>query len=145
MLGTYQEIGIGACQKKRKKRQKNYGHEHRLFFASDDRIQKFLTQKEVQIKMSSVMPFTFNAVELCIATINEKPWTRAREACRALECKKGRARDVLKKHVSIENKQHKHDLEGRAATACPLEWPKNSQPNDYYISEEGMYELLFSS
>ena len=39
----------------------------------------------------------------------------------ALEYKKGRPRDVLKKHVSIESKQHKHELEGRAAAAHPLE------------------------
>ena len=63
----------------------------------------------------------------------------------ALEYKKGRTRDVLKKHVSIENKQHKHELEGCPVAAPPLEWPKNSQPDDYYINEEGMYELLFSS
>ena len=31
------------------------------------------------------MPFASNAVELCVATINEKPWARAREVCRALE------------------------------------------------------------
>ena len=31
------------------------------------------------------MPFTFNAAELCVLIINEKPWTRAREVCRALE------------------------------------------------------------
>ena len=67
------------------------------------------------------MPFTFNAVELCVVTINEKPWRRAKEVCRALEYKKRRARDVLKKHVSIEKKQHKHKLEGRAAAAHPLE------------------------
>ena len=35
--------------------------------------------------MSSVMPFTFNAVELCVVTINEKTWERAREVCKALE------------------------------------------------------------
>ena len=95
--------------------------------------------------MSSVMPFTFNSVELCVLTINEKPWTSAKEVCRALEYKKGRARDVLKKHVSIEYKQHKHELERRPAAVQPLEWPKNSQPDDYYINEERMYELLFSS
>ena len=37
------------------------------------------------MKMSSDMPFSFNAVELCVVAINEKPWTRAKEACRALE------------------------------------------------------------
>ena len=63
----------------------------------------------------------------------------------ALEYKKGRTRDVLKRHVSIENKQHKHELEGDAVATRPLEWPKNSQPDDYYISEEGMYKLVFGS
>ena len=100
---------------------------------------------EIIIKMYSVRPVNFNAVELCVVTINEKPWTCAREACRALEYKKGRARDVLKKRVSIENKQHKHEREGHSAAARPLEWPKNSQPDDYYINEEGMYELVFGS
>ena len=37
------------------------------------------------IKMSSVMPFTFNAVKLCVVTINEKPWTRAKEVFKALK------------------------------------------------------------
>ena len=35
--------------------------------------------------MSSVMPFTFNAVELCVVTINKKPWTHTREMFRVLE------------------------------------------------------------
>ena len=69
--------------------------------------------------MSSVMPLTFNAVELCVVTINEKPWTRAQKVCRALEYQKGRERDVLKKHVSIVNKQHKHEPEGCAAVMPP--------------------------
>ena len=59
-----------------------------------DRIQKIFVQKQLQIKMSSVMPFTFNVIELCVLTINEKLWTRAREVCRAVEYQKGRARDV---------------------------------------------------
>ena len=51
----------------------------------------------------------------------------------------------LRKHVSIENKRYKHELKGRAKSAHPLEWPKNSQPGDYYINEEGMNELIFTS
>ena len=70
------------------------------------------------------MSFTFNAVELCIVAINENPWIRAREVCSALEYQKGRARDVLKKHVSIEIKQHKHELEGPGAAVPLLEWSK---------------------
>ena len=70
-----------------------------------------------------------------IVTINDKPWTRAKEVCKVLEYKKDRAIDVLKMHVSIENKRHRNEIE----------WPKNSQPDNYYINEEGMYEVLFSS
>ena len=49
------------------------------FFASGDQKQKIFDQKELQINMSSVMPFAFNTVELHVETINEKPWARARE------------------------------------------------------------------
>ena len=38
--------------------------------------------------MSSAMPFAFNAVELYVVIINEKPETRAREVCKALEYNK---------------------------------------------------------
>ena len=43
------------------------------------------------------MPITFNTVELCVVTLNNKPLTGAKEACKALEYQKGRRRDVLKK------------------------------------------------
>ena len=36
-------------------------------------------------KMSSVMPCTFNAVELCVVTLNDKSWTRAKDVCKALK------------------------------------------------------------
>ena len=55
-------------------------------------------------KMSSVMPFTFNAVELCIVTINEKPWTSAREVCQVLKYGKAtKAADIVKQFCSREN------------------------------------------
>ena len=49
--------------------------------------------------MSFVMPFTFNAVELCVVTINEKPWARAREVRRALEYNKNTT-DIVKTFVA---------------------------------------------
>ena len=45
---------------------------------SGDRIQKFFDPEKTKNKMSSVMPFSFNAVELCVVTTNEKPSLRAR-------------------------------------------------------------------
>ena len=37
----------------------------------------FVSRNKLEIKMSSVMPFSFNAFELCVVTISEKLWTRA--------------------------------------------------------------------
>ena len=35
------------------------------------------------------------------------------------------------------------ELKGVVSPNIPLEWPKNSQPDEYYINEVGMYEVLF--
>ena len=74
--------------------------------------------------MSSVIPFTFNAVGLCVVTINEKPWTPAQKVCRVLEYNKKTAVTAAGKLV---------------------DWPKDSQKYGIYTNEERMYELLFSS
>ena len=55
-----------------------------FFFVSGNQIHKISDQKELQIKML----LTFNAVELCVVTINEKPWTRAKEVYTALKYNK---------------------------------------------------------
>ena len=57
------------------------------------------------------MPLTFNAVELCVVTINEKLWTCAKEACRALEYGKAtKTADILKHLCSKENYAQKYQL-----------------------------------
>ena len=56
------------------------------------------------IKMSFVIPFTFNTVELYAVTINEKPWTRANKVCRALEYGKAtKTADIVKHFGSKVN------------------------------------------
>ena len=45
------------------------------------------------------MPFAFNEVKICVVTINEKPWARAKEACRALEYNK-KTTDIVKASCS---------------------------------------------
>ena len=60
------------------------------------RCKKFLTKKELQIEVSSVMPLTFNAMELCIVSINEKPWTCGREVWRALQYNKKNSKHCQK-------------------------------------------------
>ena len=90
---------------------------------------------------SSVMTFSFNAVELCVVSINEKPGTRAREVRRAFEYNKKTA-DVVKAFCSQENYAQKYQTGGFTAAGKPVDWPKDSQKYDIYIKEEGMYEIF---
>ena len=92
----------------------------------------------------SLVPFAFNAVELKVVTVNGKHWTRAKEVCKALEYQR-QTKNILRGYVSIENKRYRFELQGGSVTHHPLEWPKNSQPDEYYLNEEGLYELVFSS
>ena len=79
--------------------------------------------------MSSVMPFAFNAVELCVAIINEKPWARAREVRRALEYGKAtKTANVVKQLCSKENYAHKCQLTGFVSETKPMDWPKDLKP-----------------
>ena len=92
------------------------------------------------------MPFAFNAVELYIVTVNGKHWTRAKEVCKALEYQKTtKTAQVVRAHCSSENIRHTREIKGIFSENTPLEWPKNSQPDEYYFNEEGMYEVLFGS
>ena len=90
------------------------------------------------------MPFTFNAVELCVVTINEKPWARAKEVCRALDYNKKTA-DIVKTFCSRENYAQKYQMVSVTAAGKLVDWSKDSQKYDIYTNEEGMYKLLFSS
>ena len=95
--------------------------------------------------MSSVIPFSFNAIELCVVTINEKPWTRAGEVYRVLEYGKAtKAADIVKHLCSTENYAHKYQLSEFISETNFMDWPKDSRKDVYYINEEGMYEIVFS-
>ena len=60
------------------------------------------------------MPFFLHAVELCVVTNNEKPWTCAREVRRALECNKKTA-DIVKAFCSHENYAQNYQMNGFTA------------------------------
>ena len=89
------------------------------------------------------MPFSFNAVKLCVVIINEKPWTRAWEVCKALRYEKAAGR-VVRHQCTRENIQHKYQLAVVSTAGMTVNWPKDSQKLELYINEEGVYELLFS-
>ena len=79
-------------------------------------------------------------------TINEKPWKRAREVCRAIEYGKAtKAAHVIKAHVSPENDAHKWQLIKVSAASNSNNCAKDSRKDDYYVNKEGMYEIVFSS
>ena len=65
--------------------------------------------------MSSVMPFIFNAVELCFVNINEKPWIQARDICKAP--------DVVRHLCSKTNYAHKWQLTGFVSETKLVDWP----------------------
>ena len=90
------------------------------------------------------MPFSFNAVELCVVTINKKPWMHAREVCKALEYNKKTA-DIVKAFCSRKNYAQKYQMGGFTAAGKPVDWPKDSQKYDIHINQEGMYEIVLSS
>ena len=93
------------------------------------------------------MPFVFNPAELCVVTINEKPWTRDTKVCKALEydVKTSKTANIIRAYCSQENITQKHQMSSIHAGCTPINWPKDSQKFHIYISGEGIYELLFSS
>ena len=92
----------------------------------------------------SLVPFTLKNVELKVVTINGKPWTRAKEVCKVLEYSRS-INHVIKDHCSRENYAQKYDLTRWSAADHLLNWPSDSRKDDYYLNEEGMYEVLFGS
>ena len=81
---------------------------------------------------------------MCVVTINEKPWTRAKEVCRALAYNKKTA-PVIKAHVSPEYYAQEYEMMGLVSETRPVNWPMDSRKDDYYINEERMIELLVGS
>ena len=91
------------------------------------------------------MPFTFNNIALFTVTVDGNPWSHAREVCRALDYGKAtKTADIVKKLCIQENYTHKCQLTEFASATNFMDWPKDSRKDDYYINEDGMYELLFS-
>ena len=84
------------------------------------------------------MLLSFNVVELCVVTINEKLWTHAREVRRALKYNEKTA-DIVKAFFSRENYTQKYQMGWfhRSGEACGL--VERFAKNDIYINDEGMY------
>ena len=79
-----------------------------------------------------------------VVNINGKPWTRVREACKALEYGKAtKATDVVRQLSSRENYAHKWQLNKFPRAGKFIDWPKDSRKYDYYINEEGIYIGFF--
>ena len=93
---------------------------------------------------SALVPFTFNSIKLFTITINDKPWTRAKEICQSLNYARNTP-NVISDHVSPENRAYKYQLVNLPAAGKSVKWPTDSRKDEYYINEQGMYELAFTS
>ena len=93
---------------------------------------------------SALVPFTFNSIKLFTVTINGKHWSRAKEICQSLNYTK-KTPDVIVDHVSLENRAYKYQLTDFPETGKLVKWPTDSRKDEYYINEQGMYELAFTS
>ena len=79
---------------------------------------------------------------MCVATIDEKPWTRTREVCRTLIYDKAtKATDVVRHLCSKTNYAHKWQLTGLVSETKPVDWLIDSQKYDIYTNEEGIYDV----
>ena len=74
--------------------------------------------------MSSAMPFTFNAVNLYVVTINSKPWTSAKKACKTLQChaRTSKTANIIKAHGNPENITQKYKICSVRAACTPTNW-----------------------
>ena len=79
------------------------------------------------------MLFGLNAVELCVVTINEKPWTRAKEVYPTLEyyTKTSKTANIIRANRSPENTFQKYQRSSVHAACTPINWPNNSQKIRY--------------
>ena len=93
---------------------------------------------------SALVPLTFNDTKLFTITINDKPWTRAKEVCRSLNYARNTP-NVISDHVSPENRAYKYQLVNLTTAVKLVKWPTDSRKDEYYINEQGMYELAFTS
>ena len=75
------------------------------------------------------MPFTFNAVDLSVVTLNYKPWTRAQEVCKALKYNK-KADDIVKTFCGQENYAQKYQMIKFPTAGNFVDWPKDSRKDD---------------
>ena len=63
---------------------------------------------------------------ICVVTINEKPWTRAREVYRVLEYgSTTKVADIVKHLCSRENYAHKFQLTEFVSETNFMDWPKD--------------------
>ena len=84
----------------------------------------------------------FNNVEIHSVTVHEKPWTRAKDICRALHYRENtKTADVVERLCTPGNFANKREVDS-CADSLVVDWPEDSNKDDYYLNEEGVGELI---
>ena len=90
---------------------------------------------------SALVPFTFNSIKLFTITINDKPWTRAKEICQSLNYARNTP-NIISDHISPENRAYKYQLVNLPSGGKSVKWPTDSRKDEYYINEQGIHEII---
>lgn len=61
------------------------------------------------VNVSSFAPITFDTAELCVVTLNDKAWKRAKEVCNKLRYK-GKPADIIKAFYGQENNAQTYQM-----------------------------------
>ena len=95
---------------------------------------------------NALVPFTFNDTKLFTVTVAGKLWTRAKDVCMGLEYSENtKTAYIVTQLCSPENITHKYQLSNVFTKNTLVKWPIDTRKDEYYINEEGMYELAFKS
>ena len=135
-----------------KKRQKNYGHKHRLFLSLVTGYKNFLTQKELQIKMSSLLnisnasskpkEFRLNDIEV-VANSEEQNWIKQAHVGKFLDLTK-----ILMsvKGIDAQEMPQRDDIKATVNQPYPWPGPRNHQnETDKFLSAFGVMYVIVES
>ena len=83
----------------------------------------------------------FNNVEIHSVTVYEKPWTRAKDICRALHYRENtKTADVVEELCTPGNFAYRWEVDSCAGPV--VDWREDSNEDDYYLNKEGVGELI---
>ena len=92
----------------------------------------------------SLLLFTINKITFQAVSIDGREWCRVKDVYKVLEYREKTAH-IIRAHCSMENVAQKYQMRNVGVAGTTINSPSDSQKYDFYINEEGLYELLLSN